>query len=377
MANWFERQKNILDFTLSSLLRRKWKNLALASVYTLIVFLLASVMFFSYAIKREASLVLANAPEITIQRVLAGRHSPIPLSYLDRIKDIPGVQSTRGRLWGYYFDPVVGANYTLVVPESGAPEKGKIRVGAGVARARSLLVGDAIEFKTARGDLLELETREILSGGSELVSSDLIILSPEDFLAISGGTAESATDIAVGVRNPRELETIAVKIVERLPDTRVILRDEILRTYDAVFNWRGGILIVILAGAILAFGILAWDKASGLGPEERREIGILKAIGWDTSDVLLIKFWEGITVSLSSFFLGLILAYLHVFTAGSGLFAPVLKGWSVLLPKFRLVPYVDAAQVVALFFLTVVPYSVATIIPAWRASIVDPDSVMR
>jgi ABC-type lipoprotein release transport system permease subunit len=377
MTNWLERQRNILDFTLSSLLRRKWKNLALASVYTLIVFLLASVMFFTYAIRREASLLLDNAPEMTVQRLLAGRHSPIPLSYLERIKDIPGVHSARGRLWGYYFDPVVGANYTLVVPEAGAPEKGTIRVGAGVARARSLLAGDMIEFKTASGDILELEAREFFPDGSELVSSDLIVLSADDFLTISGGTADAATDLAVGVRNPRELATIAGKIAERLPDTRVILREEILRTYDAVFNWRGGLLVIILGGAMLAFIILAWEKASGLGPEERREIGILKAIGWETSDVLLMKFWEGMTVSLSSFFLGLVLAYLHVFTAGSGLFAPVLKGWSVLLPEFRLVPYIDGAQIAALFFLTVVPYSIATIIPAWRASIVDPDSVMR
>jgi len=377
MANGFDRQKNILDFTLSSLLRRKWKNLALVFVYTLVVFLLASVMFFSYAIRREASLLLDNAPEATVQRILAGRHSPIPLAYVDRIKDIAGVHAVRGRLWGYYFDPVVGANYTLVVPESGAPEKGTIRVGAGVARARSLLAGDMIEFKTAAGDILELEARAFFSADSELVSSDLVLLSADDFLAISGGTADLVTDIAVGVRNPRELATVAEKIAARLPDTRVILREEILRTYDAVFNWRGGLLVIILAGAMLAFIILAWDKASGLGPEERREIGILKAIGWETSDVLLMKFWEGMTVSLSSFLLGLLLAYFHVFTAGSGLLAPVLKGWSVLLPEFRLVPYIDAAQVAALFFLTVVPYSVATIIPAWRASIVDPDSVMR
>ncbi len=377
MAKGFERQKNILDFTLSSLLRRKWKNLALACVYTLVVFLLASVMFFSYAIRREASLLLDNAPEATVQKLLAGRHSPVPLAYADKIKDIPGVYSVRGRLWGYYYDQVVGANYTLIVPEAGVPEQGTIRVGAGVARARSLLAGDMIEFRTAAGEILELEAREFFSADSELVSSDLVLLSAEDFLAISGGTADEVTDIAVGVRNPRELVTIAEKIAARLPDTRVILREEILRTYDAVFNWRGGLLVVILAGAMLAFIILAWDKASGLGPEERREIGILKAIGWETSDVLLMKFWEGMAVSLTSFLLGLVLAYVHVFTGGAGLLAPVLKGWSVLLPEFRLIPYIDGAQVAALFFLTVVPYSVATIIPAWRASIVDPDSVMR
>ncbi len=30
-----------------------------------------------------------------------------------------------------------------------------------------------------------------------------------------------------------------------------------------------------------------------------------------------------------------------------------------------------------LFFLTVVPYTVATVVPAWRAAITDPDAVMR
>jgi ABC-type lipoprotein release transport system permease subunit len=185
------------------------------------------------------------------------------------------------------------------------------------------------------------------------------------------------TDLTLQVKNPRELSTIAIKIAELLPDTRQILRDEILRTYDAVFNWRGGILVVILLGAMLAFIIFAWDKASGLSLEERKEIGILKAIGWETSDVILMKFWEGMVVSLSSFLAGIILAYVHVFFASSMLFEPVLKGWAILYPKFRMIPFIDASQIAVLFFLTVIPYTVATIIPSWRAATVDPDTVMR
>jgi ABC-type lipoprotein release transport system permease subunit len=185
------------------------------------------------------------------------------------------------------------------------------------------------------------------------------------------------TDLVVRVRNERELPTIAQKIAESLPDARIVLRDEILRTYEAVFSWRGGILIVILAGAALAFMILAWDKASGLSPEEKREIGILKAVGWETSDVLLLKFWEGMAISLTSFLVGMLLAYIHTFAASAALFAPILKGWGVLFPRFRLIPSLDAPLIIALFFLTVVPYIVATIIPSWRASIVDPDAVMR
>ena len=97
-------------------------------------------------------------------------------------------------------------------------------------------------------------------------------------------------------------------------------------------------MIFILTGALLAFIIFAWDKASGLSLEERREIGILKAIGWETSDVLLMKFWEGMVVSLSSFLMGLILAYVHVFFTSSAFFEPALKGWAVLYPQFKLTP---------------------------------------
>ena len=377
MRKWIERQRNILDFTLSSLLRKKRKNIALLFVYTLVVFFLASVVFFTHSIRKEASIILKASPEMIIQRLVAGRHELIPVSYIERIKDIRGVSSVKGRLWGYYYDPVIGANYTLIVPEDDQLNTGNIAIGEGISRTRLVFEGDTMEFRTYDGALIELEIKNRISSQSELISSDLILISEDDFRTLFGTPKEYVTDLTLQVKNPRELSTIAIKIAELLPDTRQILRDEILRTYNAVFNWRGGILVVILLGAMLAFIIFAWDKASGLSSEERREIGILKAIGWETSDVILMKFWEGMVVSLSSFLAGIILAYIHVFFASSMLFEPVLKGWAILYPKFRIIPFIDASQVAALFFLTVIPYTVATIIPSWRAATVDPDTVMR
>jgi ABC-type lipoprotein release transport system permease subunit len=134
---------------------------------------------------------------------------------------------------------------------------------------------------------------------------------------------------------------------------------------------------VILCTALLSFVIFAWNRATGLSAEEKREIGILKAVGWETSDVLLMKFWEGTAISMTAFLAGIILAYGHVFFTSSTLFLPVLKGWSTLYPDFSLVPFIDVNQVITLFFLTVVPYTITTIIPAWRAATIDPDSVMR
>ena len=377
MEKWIERQKHIIDFTLSSLLRRKGRNAALILVYTLVVFMLASVVFFVQAIKREASVILKDSPDMIIQRMSAGRHEFIPVSYLDQIRSIRGVSAVRARLWGYYYDPVIGANYTLMVSENSGPPAGSIIIGQGVSRARLALEGDTLEFRSHDGAIIDLEVKSTISRESELVSSDLILVSEQDFRRLFGTPAGYATDLAVRVKNARELPTVALKVAGILPDTRQILKDEILRTYDAVFSWRGGMMLVILCGSLLAFIILAWDKASGLSSEERREIGILKAIGWETSDVLLMKFWEGMAISLSSLLAGVILAYAHVFFTSAALFESALKGWAVLYPRFRVTPFIDLSQLVILFFLAVVPYTVATIIPSWRAATVDPDSVMR
>ena len=378
MGRLLERQRHFLDFTLTSLWRRKGKNLSLLVVYALVVFILASVMFFTSALKKEAALLLQGAPEMVVQKLTAGRHDPIPAEYLGKIQGIPGIGEVRGRLWGYYFDPVLGANYTVLVPPPDRQiERGQAIIGPGLAKLRQVGEGDIITFQTYRGTLLIFEIVGILPAESGLVAADLILLSAGDFTRLLGQPEGLFTDLVLRVRNPNELATIAAKIVALLPDTRPIIRDEMVRTYDAVFDWRGGMLIFVLAASLLSFGIFAWEKASGLSGEEKREIGILKAIGWETSDVLLLKFWEGLAVSLSAFLLGLILAYAHVFLAGAPLLAPALKGWSVLYPEFRLTPFIDFSQLFTLFFLAVVPYTVATIVPSWRAATIDPDLVMR
>ncbi len=377
MNAWIEKQKYLIDFTLSSLARRKAKNLGLLLVYALIVFLLASVMLFTHALRQVATQVLAGAPEIVLQRMVAGRHDLIPPGYLERIGRIRGVQQKEGRLWGYYYDPVVKANYTFMVPNHQEIAAGTLFVGPGMARARGLAVGNVISFRSYSGQLFSFTIAGILPSDSELVSADLVLMSEADFRAFFDIAAGHFTDIALSVANPLEVRNIASKLAQQFPDARPILREEILRTYESIFNWREGIVLALASLAILAFAILAWEKASGLSADEKREIGILKAIGWETGDVLKMKFWEGAVISQAAFLIGYLAAYLHVFRFSSSLFAPVLKGWAVLYPRFELSPVIDGFQVATLFFFTVFPYAAATLVPIWRAAITDPDAVMR
>jgi ABC-type lipoprotein release transport system permease subunit len=377
MNRAIERHLNILDFTLASLLRRRAKNLSLLAMYLLVVFILASLQFFVSALKKEAAAVLHDAPDMIVQRLMAGRQDLVPTGYITEIAKIRGVTSVQPRWWGYYYDALNGANYTIMASSEPGLLPHQASIGSGVAKARTLTVGDVLPLIGSDKAPLMLEIATIFPSQSDLVAADTIVISPEDFHQLFHFPGGQATDLAVMVRNPKELPTIAAKIASQLPDSRPILKSEILRTYQSIFDWRGGMTLMVLAAALLSFIIFAWDKATGLSAEERKEIGILKSIGWETSDVLLLKFWEGMSISLTAFLLGVVLAYGHVFFLSAPLFAQVLKGWSVIYPRFQLVPVFNAYQLSVLFFLTVIPYTTATVIPCWRAATIDPDAAMR
>lgn len=386
-----KKQLNILDYTLLSLMRKKFKNLGIILVFTSVIFISGSVIFLSYSFRREAMLVLKDAPELIIQKMTAGRHELIPENLSASIMKIPGVAKVVPRYWGYYYDSLVKANYT-VIAESG-PLSGKnsmlrgripgkaaeheAAIGRGIARARFVEIDDRIALQSADGGLMDFRVVGIFEEESELLTSDLIIVTAEDFRGLFSFPEGMATDLIVTVNNETEAPVIARKVKERFHGSRPILRSEIVRTYDAVFGWRSGMVLALFGGALVAFAILAWDKATGLSAEEKKEIGVLKAIGWETSDILLMKFWEGLAISVSAFLPGMIFAYIHVFIFGAPFFAPALKGWSVIYPDFRLAPFINPYQLATLLCLTVVPYIAATIIPSWKAAITDPDEVVR
>lgn len=382
------RLLKILEFALSSLARRKFKNLSIIVVYSFTIAVLASVLLLTHSLKETALAVLVDAPAIVVQRLVAGRHELVPISYSRIIEKIPGVGRVQPRVWGYYYDSLYHVNYTLLGIDRGqrrfAMVSGKTLttdeqciVGQGVAGAQHAETGMDLLLIDSKGIGYSCEISGTFKANSNLWTNDLIVLSNkalQGFFAMPDGLA---TDITVEVFNAREVAQVAQKIKRLLPDTRPITIDEILHTYASIFNWRSGVMLTVFTSSLIAFSILVWDKATGISGEEKREIGILKAIGWDTGDVLTLKLFEGIVISVTSFLAGISLAYVHVFLLDAPLFMPVLKGWSVLFPRLHLVPYIDGYQIIVLGLLTILPYMASTVLPSWKTAITDPENAMR
>ena len=382
------RHLKILEYALSSLGRRKSKVIAIVLAYSLTVATLASVLFLTHALRTEAHKILSGVPDLIVQKLMGGRHELIDLEYAEKIKKIHGVGGVNPRYWGYYYDPLVEVNYTIMGSGGSIGDldlldgtlpahNSECALGAGIAAFRGADYSGELILMDNRNSAHLFEVSGLFKAESSLLTNDLIVLRDSAVINFFGFPEEKATDLAVSVPNSNEIRTVATKIKKMFPDTRPITKTELSRTYDMVFNWRSGMMLTVFCAAIIAFCIMAWDKATGISAGEKQEIGVLKAIGWDTGDILVLKFWEGVVVSLTSFLTGIMLSYLHVFYFDAFILSSILKGWSILFPSFELIPSMNIMHLLTMFFLTVVPYIASTVLPTWKTAVTDPDTVMR
>jgi ABC-type lipoprotein release transport system permease subunit len=384
----------LFGYAAAAVWRRRAKAFALGGGLVFAVALVAAVLFLTDALRAEAERARLALPDILVQRLVAGRPTTIRASDAEALRDIPSVADVRPRVWGYLFLPALQGNVTIVgiapggeaayglapavVPGGarGLGEHGMV-MGHGLAGYLGLAVGDTLGLPTSNRDAPPLTLEGTFVSEVDLFTSDVIVCSEEDARAILLVPEGEATDLAITVRNPAEARVVARTVLTRLPGARVVERDLLGRVYALAYGRRAGIVLAAAIPALLALLVLAWDRASGLGPEERREIAILKAVGWSTSDVLWAKLFESLVVGILATVAGLVLAYAWVFWLGAPGLRPTLVGWSVLYPESPLTPMVDAAQLLAIALAVLAPFVGLSIVPAWRAASLDPMEAMR
>jgi ABC-type lipoprotein release transport system permease subunit len=240
-----------------------------------------------------------------------------------------------------------------------------------------MLPGDELGLPSADPRAHALKLVGTFRASLDLWTSDVILCDEDDARALLAIPDGEATDFAVALANSAETRVAAGTILERLPGARVIERDLLARVYHLAYGRRAGLVLGAAIPALLALLVLAWDRASGLGPSERREIAILKAVGWSTGDVLQAKLWESVLVGAAATSLGLLLGYGWVFWLGAPGLRPALVGWSVLYPRAALTPVVDVAQLLGVTIAVLGPFVLLSVVPAWRAAQAEPLDAMR
>ncbi len=387
----------LFEYSLNSLKRRGVKNLFILIIFSLLIFILSSIFFISTSLREELISTVEALPDIIVSKVKAGKQYDIEVDRSEEILQIPGVEKVTSRVWGYYYYQRAGVNFSVVglkeFEDNYKKEFDKLAQDLDFTELRekpSMIVGRGVKeiltknyykeyfnFVKPNGDFKKVYIKGVFKGENAFETNDIIFLDEEVAREIFGMDEEKATDIVVKVANPIEVQTIAQKIRLLYPDTRVITKNDLKVSYQNIFDYKSGIFLALFVIAIFTFFMIVYDKISGLTSEEKREIGILKALGWRIEDILKEKFYEAFIISLTAFLIGISLSLAFVYILNAPLIRDIFTGYSILKPPFE-IPFVLDLQTIALIFFTTVPiYIAACIIPSWKTATLEADEVIR
>jgi len=384
----------LLEYAKNYILRHKNKNIFIVIVFTLLVALLCTLFFVSTTVEYEMESRLENQPDIVVQNYKAGRLSTIKSGMVDKLLEIDGVSWATQRVYGKYRFSKEGASLNLVgvdpfeeqenpfiakLLEKNQLNENDIFVSQHVKELmHKAYYDDYFNFIKPDGKLLRLNIAKSFDVGDRKYLEDLVLVNKDKLREIFGYKADEGSDIALGVANKNELAFIRTKIALMLPNAKVTSKDDLKVAYKNLFNYDSGVFLSVFIVAIFTFFIIIYDKANGLSSEEKREIGILKAVGWRVEDVLHAKFYEAFIISFFSFFVGFLLAFIYVFVLKAPYIGDIFMHDQLFdIKNFNLNVHLEFSYILLIFLLSVPVYIAATLIPSWRVATLDADEVMR
>lgn len=218
-------------------------------------------------------------------------------------------------------------------------------------------------------------------GMGGLTSTDsIVILTSRDFEKITGES--NIRSAVVRVTNPNDVEYIAEEIEQVINENHgdddfasATAMSSLLETIQNILGILNMVLIAIAAIALVVASIGIMNTMLTSVMERTREIGIMKAIGAENKDVMLIFIIEGMLVSIVG---GLIGIFLGVF--GSQGMASILSGMGAGGPpgsSMTLSPVITLYSIVLAVSVSLIVGVISSLYPAWKAAKMSPIEAVR
>ena len=385
------------NFLFLLLLKHKSKHIAIFIISILIVFLISSVLFISNSLKKEAFSTLENQSDFVIQKINSGKILDTPISWIEDFSSINGIKNTQQRVYGqYYFMPenvyftIVGLDLFEENTNKNLRELLKILNISDFLKNDSMIIGngikkifdkyhyfDSYDFKLSNNKLTTVKIFKDLPQEANLVANDLIIMDINLAKIILNINEEDSTDIVLNVPNNLERQNIKEQLILKHSNIRILQKESLKKEYENMFNYKGGIFLVLFIVVIFTFILILYQRYSMISSNDKKEIGILKAVGWSIKDIIKLKIIENFIVGFMAFIIGIIISYIFVFILNAPILKNIFIGFSNIQNDFILNPNIDFTIIVTLFLFFIIPFLSAILIPVWKISIIDANESMK
>ncbi|WP_151947076.1 ABC transporter permease [Aliarcobacter butzleri] len=385
------------NFIFLLLVKHKSKHFAIFLISIFIVFLTSSILFIKNSLQKEISQALENQSDFIIQKTVANKIKDIDTSLIDKFYEINGVSKVTQRVYGqYYFMPenvyftIIGIDFFEETTNQDLKEllnflniskfleKDSMIIGNGVKKVLDKYAYfDSYDFKLENENSKNIKIFKDLPKEANLIANDLIIMDINIAKKILDIKPDFATDIVLDVPNPLERQNVKEQILLKESNIRILQKDELKKEYENMFNYKGGIFLILFIVVIFTFILVLYQRYSMISSNDKREIGILKAVGWSIKDIIKLKIIENFIVAFMAFIIGVIFAYIFVFILQAPILKNIFIGFSNIKNDFILNQNIKISNLITLFLFFMVPFLSAVLIPVWKIAVIDATKSMK
>lgn len=366
--------KEFLNFAVLMLNKDKSNHIFSAVLFMFIVFILSAVLFISNSIQNDMLLTLDSQAQIIVKNQKAGKHTQITDEYLDEIIQINGIENIEGKIEGYYYF-AQDDRYFHIFGNDDTPFD-KVTIGEGV---KDIL--DKFYYKEyfnfiTDDKILKVFIDKTIPKEANIISNDIMILNTQKASMVLGLDENEYSYLQITIPKDSEIDFIANKIKFIYPHLKIETKEQLQSNIKHLFYYKGGLFMILYIVVLLSFFILLKNQIDNTIGTSRKDIAILRAIGYSINNIILLKFIQNIIISLGSYTIGVVGAYIYVFKLDAPLLKYLFLG-SEISNNISFTPTINFEILFLIFIFTIIPFLSAVILPSWKIAISDINEAMR
>ena len=236
---------------------------------------------------------------------------------------------------------------------------------------------DSYDFKLSNNDLKTIKIFNSLPKDLNLVANDLIIMDINLAKEILNINENESTDIVLNVPNNLERQNVKEQLLLEHSNLRILQKDELKKEYENMFNYKGGIFLILFIVVLFTFILILYQRYSMISSTDKKEIGILKAVGWSIKDIIKLKIMENFIVGFMAYIIGVVFSYIFVFILNAPILKHIFIGFSNMQNDFIFNPNIEINSLITLFLFFMIPFLSAILIPVWKVAVLDSIKSMK
>jgi ABC-type lipoprotein release transport system permease subunit len=385
---------------LDALVRNRLRNLVTTFALLILLVPFLAGLGLAKGVEDEAQTSIEAGPDLYVTALRFGRPAPVPLTVVEPLRQLEGVTAVVPRIVGAVLLGKDNENVVVVglpaerFPASVTCIEGRLCrpsslhelvVGTELARRLHLEVGSRLLpfYHNRQGERLS-QVVGIFKSDDPFWQANLILTTFEAAAAIFDQPG-LATDLLISCR-PRYEAALRSKILSMsFPPAadggsvvpQVTTREDLRALLPAGLLHREGIFnLHFLLAFVLGIGVVLVTSGFGLS-ERRREVGILKATGWQTDQILFRSLVENLVLSLAGAALSILLAFAWLRGLNGYWIAGVFLAGVDTHPGFRVPFRLTPVPSLLAFVIALLVVLSGSLYSTWRAAIAPPFEAMR